>query len=185
MPNWCSNYLVVEGPDSDEFIRKVKEIVEQEKTVLETLVPSSPEFYKTIVHADGTSTSVFADGGMGSVYELWGTKWPDSDGYLSDKSYSFQSPWGPPLQGIARISELYPQAIFSIAYEEGGMGFAGVNAFENGEMVYEAETDFDSLVKHPGSDSTEEQDDEWMESIGQAVNDWLDNHQVESVEKYL
>jgi hypothetical protein len=65
------------------------------------------------------------------------------------------------------------------------MGFAGVNAFENGEMVYEAETDFDALAKHPGSDSTEEQDDEWMESIGQAVNDWLDNHQNESVEKYL
>lgn len=185
MPNWCSNYLVVEGPDSDEFIRKVTEIVEQEKTLLETLVPASPDFFEEKVFDNGSTVSTYAEGGLNAVYELWGTKWPDSEGYLSDRSYSFQSPWGPPLQGIARISKLYPQAIFSIAYEEGGMGFAGVNAFENGEMVYEAETDFDSLVKSPGPDSTEEQDDEWMETIGQAVNDWLDNHQVESVEKYV
>jgi hypothetical protein len=80
-------------------------------------------------------------------YEKWGTKWGDSDTDLLDENpfvtpdskshliYVFQSPWAPPLEGIAHISTLFPTLEFGLAYYEEGMDFYGFATFMEGGVI--------------------------------------------------
>jgi hypothetical protein len=68
----------------------------------------------------------------------WGTKW-DVDGQLiSDDgalSYSFESAWSPPSEGLREISAKFPELVFALEYFENGMCFAGKIVFQNGDVI--------------------------------------------------
>lgn len=78
----------------------------------------------------------------------WGTKWGDSDTDIVDAEplitpdgiahaeFMFQSPWSPPLEGIAHIATLFPTLEFGLAYYEEGMDFYGFCKFVDG-MAYD------------------------------------------------
>lgn len=80
-------------------------------------------------------------------YARWGTKWGDCDTDLLDEDpfvtpdgrshirFVFQTPWGPPLEGIAHITTLFPTLEFGIAYYEDGMDFYGFCTFVDGEPI--------------------------------------------------
>lgn len=77
----------------------------------------------------------------------WGTKWGDSDtDIVSEEPYitpdgvahiefMFQSPWCPPLDGIAHITTLFPSLEFGVAYYEEGCDFYGFCNFIEGEPI--------------------------------------------------
>ena len=181
MPNWCSNCLHIEGPGSEEFLTMAQGILEQEKSIIETLLPLPANTYKTITDSEGRSIEVYAENGYNNTINAWGTKWADSGGQLSNGIFTFESPWAPPLIAIERISKLYPSIKFSIGYHEPGMEFAGVNVYQNGECLWENDLDFEQLEGKPTGDSTEEEDEKWYESSYDQVDLWIHRQIAETV----
>jgi hypothetical protein len=125
MPNWCKNELFITG-DSDainDFIDKVTLPIELQKersdtyAILESLYPS-PEGVDVL---DWQCTH-------------WGAKWADQEtfcvGALDNEAlFVFDSPWSPPLEGIAFIASMFPTLKFSLCYDEPNMGFYGNTEF--------------------------------------------------------
>lgn len=80
-------------------------------------------------------------------YAKWGTKWGDCDTDIVDADpfvtpdgrahaeFMFQTPWGPPLNGIAHITKDFPTLEFGLAYYEEGMDFYGFCTFIEGEPI--------------------------------------------------
>lgn len=76
----------------------------------------------------------------------WGVKWGDSETnvtrYLDGTiSITYQTPWGPPTEGIITISKQFPNCSFTITYKEEGMCILGAARIENGEIVAESDAD--------------------------------------------
>ena len=70
----------------------------------------------------------------------WGTKWDIFESDINHKgednlNATFTTAWSPPIQGIERVSALFPNATFLLQYSEPGMDFHGVAAFRNGETA--------------------------------------------------
>lgn len=69
----------------------------------------------------------------------WGIKWDladvsaDSDEYEDFAEYTFDTPWGPPVQAFEEISKMYPFLEFRLKYDESGMAFMGAAIIQNGE----------------------------------------------------
>lgn len=82
----------------------------------------------------------------------WGTKWDASDVSVGSKldgprtsevTIHFQTPWGPPSEGMVRVSEMFPDLTFRLEYFECGMAFQGVQVIEGGEVVEFSSSDYD------------------------------------------
>jgi hypothetical protein len=71
----------------------------------------------------------------------FGCKWDIGEADVPDPEAeelqaNFLSPWSPPIVGLQAVSQHYPEATFSLTYEEGcGENFAGVAVFRNGQCV--------------------------------------------------
>jgi hypothetical protein len=130
MPNWCTNKLVVYGPDED--VKRFKEKADGnspwhaedgEKSVLNfhSLVPIPPEVLSAgYDHA-------------GYEWELknWGCKWGacsaglvyEWEGHLE---YAFETAWSPPIPFLSKLAPAWPTLTFLLDYEEMGIGFKGI-----------------------------------------------------------
>jgi hypothetical protein len=109
----------------------------------------------------------------------WGTKWSlDPDGITrniseGEVSYSFDSAWGPPLEIIHYLSEIFPDLEFKITYFEQGMCFAGQVTLHHAEHLeltqdYEDEKSCQKLVDEVFGEGTwwvDEEEDEY-EPVG-------------------
>jgi len=87
---------------------------------------------------------VCAYGGYTWESQHWGCKWGASEPDLqceedSFLSYAFDTPWGPPMEFLKKVSGDWPTLSFEVEYEEPGMGFAGKSEFYNGEVTSEEE----------------------------------------------
>ena len=76
----------------------------------------------------------------------WGVKWGDSDTQISkweDGSISgtFTTPWGPPIEGIIKISRQFPNCTFHLSWSEEGVCLIGAVRIVNGEQVQSYEID--------------------------------------------
>ena len=81
-------------------------------------------------------------GGYGWQSNHWGCKWGACDIELSvDEEcflqYDFNTPWGPPMGLLLKVSKDFPNLELSIDYRESGMGFAGKAAWSNGECEFQ------------------------------------------------
>ena len=140
MPNWCMNTLEVHGNPANvnEFIDGIKN-----NPLTHESDPGVPYFSILETYAPLPGGKWDYD----KAIQYWGTKWSDSglrmpDYRDSDTAYfSFDSPWGPPLGGISRISEDFSTLIFGISFIEPGMGFAGGAVFYEGNSEYEFDED--------------------------------------------
>lgn len=87
----------------------------------------------------------------------WGTKWDidmsdnsveltltESDGGYAN--YSFETAWSPPEPVVAEMARQYPQLEFEHTYDEGGMQFAGVVNYVDGEEFSRHEADADTYL---------------------------------------
>ena len=171
---------MIYGPaeDRDKFLSDVKAIggidvgdeFEFSKSVLGHFFPLPVDATKEIKTDDGKTHSVFSDTGYNTAVQTWGTKWPDSESRITEfpdsLNWKFDSPWGPPGEGLRRLSELYPDLYFADAWKEeqglldGFLLLAGCILAEHGGFGFDDE---DSPQYPEGDDATED-----------AVNDYYD-----------
>lgn len=132
----------------------------------------------------------------------WGTKWGDCDTELtdpfevseiSDKTTSirlrFESAWSPATGLLAKLSELYPQLLFSVVSTEESDAFLCYQVFHKGQVVgqqdYDTQEVPDEISKLADDDDTF---DEYCEAIGEwqcERNDKVSNGADTFVENYL
>lgn len=79
----------------------------------------------------------------------WGTKWGDSSTRLvlhnDEITGTFVSPWGPPVEGLVAISNLYPTLSFRVMWREEG-GSYGHFMLAHGVLSETAEFDWDGQL---------------------------------------
>lgn len=142
MPNWCNNEMSVTGPE-EQIAAFRSSLIDENQTdtrsveILNKLLPL-PEGTTEMV---GT-TSVFTPTGYETTLELWGSKWGDCDTeFLADEpnylGFHFTSAWSPPINGMIHISEMFPELVFVMFYEEPGNCFRGRTTIKNGEVIDE------------------------------------------------
>ena len=130
MPNWCSNYIVIDG--SKESITKISEVLDKVKNdshnmgVFQSLVGVSKE----------------GDDWYDNNVSSWGTKWDVS---YDDCSFDIAetcitlSPvtaWGPPIQFLMSLAKQY-DINAEIKYEEAGNDFCGIANIDSEGNIYE------------------------------------------------
>ena len=68
--------------------------------------------------------------------ENWGCKWDCAEAQIDEWDggaiYSFDTPWGPPIEWLERTCVKFPNLKFLLGYREDGMQFQGVVEFEDG-----------------------------------------------------
>lgn len=153
MPNWCSNYLTVEGDSKQlkEFLEKSKRITnladEKEFFTFSGTYPE-PDYKTTPVALTYPEISAGFKTGVekekillneptireGSWWDWrvqnWGTKWEPCDTYMHTQTkdnveMSFETAWGPPVEWLEKVSKDFPDLEFNLEYDEPGMCFGG------------------------------------------------------------
>lgn len=166
MPNWCANNLMVTGELSE--LERFRAAITNEAGKIEILSRLVP------VPADSCND------------EHWGTKsgdldtdsdGPDALGY----SLWFSSAWSPPVDGITKVSELFPSLLFELQFEEGGMDFCGASVARNGES---AVVEFSISGDVVGIDwSSDDEPEQGWDSLSDAVNELKARAAVEALEE--
>jgi hypothetical protein len=165
MPNWCENQLSITGKPDDmkPFLEKIRK-VNGDYRLLEALYPTPKDLL-----LDGQNTYISEDKwtpeqkanhekyGYADWYfwriDKWGTKWQEDDLYLAQDyhvndrnglasiAFSFNSAWSPPIEAFNKIAADYPNLLFTLYYEEPGMGYCGSNVWAKGECVQSEHAD--------------------------------------------
>lgn len=129
MPNWCYNRLQVTGPA--RLVEDFAEQVNGPDGVLDfgRTVPMPPVLQPrdAVPVTDWYSWQV----------AHWGVKWGATSAEIAEQSpgkvvYLFDTPWGPPVEWLARTAKLFPALLFDCEWEEPGMDFAGAVTFADG-----------------------------------------------------
>lgn len=179
MPNWCMNTLIVRGEAAkvDAFVQGVKD---NPIIANDTYSGADAKPYFSILETYVPLPGGKWDHGLANQY--WGTKWSDCNlqmpeyGAGADTVYfMFDSPWAAPLDGIARLSELFPDLIFGISYFEPGMCFAGGAVFSNGEFEYEIEEDIPEFDYDADPDKANDDEMEYYSNLDNRVEALIAN----------
>jgi hypothetical protein len=141
MPNWCYNRLSISGNKTE--LKLFRELAKGGGTEL-SLAKLYPEPDYSKIKVKPTFPSITKEVRKGEEWwdwrvQNWGTKW-DIEAVLdsADESYleySFDSAWSPPIQWLQKIVKDFPKLLFTLKYEEEGMGFMGKAVGANGEVV--------------------------------------------------
>jgi len=155
MPNNCESNLCVTG--DIKTIEKMLERYNGEVTIdANKVIPYPQEF----AEADRKSEEAiekarkgeiswddvykvkdgYNNGGYNWCVENWGTKWGMYEFSPIDRTSNgiqvcFQSAWEPPLPIIKKMSEDYPELLFTLTYIEEGNGFSGVYEVQAGVIL--------------------------------------------------
>jgi len=190
-PEWESHFLATFCPEPDYSIVPVAQcfpemVAKCSKTPEEAIsvLVNKPEIYKD------------------SWYEWrlqnWGTKWEfcdvvlNSDTDTSEFECSFLTAWSPPIEGLLKISTKFPDALFTLFYNEDGLDFAGVAFLKDGKAFdqdfnlstikeYWLKQFYPDLYERSQADEAEEDsdlidelDDFWCEHDSDAIDSILD-----------
>jgi hypothetical protein len=174
MPNWCDNRMMVVGPTDvvNEFVKganKNVNDVDREMCILPNYLPFPPALEGKPVETDSGSFIPFTDRGYNWCLANWGTKWEDSgtrviswssssDGETTQIVIYMNTAWGPPDNGIQRISAMFPELVFTLAFHEDGMGLSGAVQFGEGTLLLDIDGG------HP-PEYIEDDEDRWVEEI--------------------
>lgn len=140
MPNWCTNTLIVIMPDGrrDEIMQG---IMQDGKVTFRKVLPEPPDMDLTAGRGSGL-------GGVPDWYEWrmqnWGTKWDAHDTMMVDVDslkgssileVNFNTAWAPPMMWLVAASKKYPEAQWTLAYDEPGNDFGGFVTLRAGEEI--------------------------------------------------
>ena len=186
MPNHCSNNLTITGPP--DKVKEFIEDVDEKKGIFGTYMPIPKELknsvsgsvesgivriqeevngkteYKDLSAEE--SAAIFKKHGACNWYdwciENYGTKWGDYELYHEDGQnwFGFDSAWSPPIEGLEKLSNMFPDLTFDLEYDEPGMCFAGQNIFKNGSNT---EVWYDDNYTHPDLIDEEVYEIDWKE----------------------
>lgn len=147
MPNWCSNEVVVTGPEEHirEFLSSISnEGKDPQWSILENLYPPPG-----------------GEWNYSWCIDNWGSKWGDCHTFVTiypngTLLLSFDSAWGPCIEGFDYIAEEFPELGFSYIFWEMGMMFEGRYAWKKGRRY--AQIDRDVRWEDYGTE------DDWFEN---------------------
>ena len=129
MPNWCQNYLTVDGPAEalarlDSLLRTPVQVVDFER-----ILPIPPEHKPP------------SEGWYGWCIDNWGTPWNVGENpALSTARWEpgsrcvFTTAWVPPILLVDHLSTLFPQVQFTLLFGEAVDCVAGMNVWSGGEL---------------------------------------------------
>jgi hypothetical protein len=139
MPNWCNNYLMVEGKPKDlnKMLKQI-EITESEATMDN---PQSLFSCNKVI-----PQPIFPDDKAWYEWNIanWGSKWDLCDVELREKDswekgivqFSFNTAWSPVIQVITTLAKEHKKLSFTYQYEESGADYWGKHLFSKGEEVF-------------------------------------------------
>jgi len=88
----------------------------------------------------------YNQGGYEWCCERWGTKWNAVRVDLIERKrslvYIFDTAWSPPIPVVRKMSEMFPNLLFTLKYWEGGVGFKGVFKVKGGEVLRDETTSY-------------------------------------------
>jgi len=177
VPNHCSNSLSATGPDAPAFFAAVDAAPDHD--FIEALIPMPAALREiqtggcTIDGERVTEWTTDADGKNHKITELdrqhimdlhgtcdwyewarthYGTKWGCYSVDFNKDAILFDSAWSPPIPAIETISEMYPNATFTLAYAEGGSCYWGTTVIQNGAIIDTDESDefWDDMAEETG-----------------------------------
>ena len=150
MPNWCNNDLTVTGKkaDIDKMLEAIKGTGDGSKVIpfdFEKVLPTPKELLDEPAPAEKNKAKANEiQYGAKDWYDWrvnnWGCKWGiGEDTQINIKrgtcGMGFETAWAPPTGIIKKLSEMFPNLKFKLAYVEPGMVFAGVFTAKAGEIV--------------------------------------------------
>ena len=123
MPNWIYNNLRIDGPKES-----VKRIMDQMSNPLKDCKDDIVFSFFNIVSP--TDNEDYNKNWYDWNIQNWGVKWDINQSEINLEgpfefddnmivSYNFNTPWESPYKAIKRLSEQYPDVIFSLEYESG------------------------------------------------------------------
>jgi hypothetical protein len=149
MPNWNMNELTVSGNEEDvlAFIdgltRKQSEAyLTDEGDVIPPRLRILESYAPLPVGVEPTATT---------QSDWWGCKWIDTETTQtsydeigegnSSAQFNFETPWGPPIEGLQKVSLRWANLVLALQYREEGMQFCGCNIFKAGKVLFSHEAD--------------------------------------------
>jgi hypothetical protein len=202
MPNWCYNNLEVRGEPQElrKFIEAMRYTGPQPENShdridwdINQFFPIPKELEETTASFGHAQDDAHAEKmkanqekyGVQDWYEWahanWDSKWgacrvefDERDIDTSATSYyiKFESAWSPPVGLIRKVSELFPNLIFSMHCTEEANFFACYFIFHKGEIVHDADFDTEPSgewkEKIDSLEGDEDKEDEYFE----ALSDW-------------
>lgn len=153
MPNYCENYLTIEG--NTITLKKIIDFVKSDETAFdfEKIVPMPDYIYRGVI-GDKEKELYGENNWYDWSNKNWGTKWNSVDAEIWDNDIQFQTAWSPCDPVIAALAEKFPTMRFTYTFYEPGMCFCGKRVYENGEILFYYDGDF---AENP----LWEDDDEW------------------------
>lgn len=172
MPNWCTNYLDVTGPDAD--LQRFKMKVNTNESCFD--FNSFVEYPAIYADADArfaeymelpieerralsTPEDGFNRGGYQWCVDNWGTKWPAQMAVLEEHggtlSYWFETAHTPPIPLLIAASKEFPSLEFQLDCDL-EIGYHAVFVIHAGELTYESwetEEEYDLIEKGPATDT--------------------------------
>ena len=185
MPNWCSQYLTVQGDNAElsRLISETKTLDDEGEDFISfnMLIPCPQELRDTMEGSYGDEEKQTALEKQQQInlvkygYRTWhdwscvvyGTKWGACDVQQNSKltlndskiDYSFQSAWSPATGLLRGMSMLFPTLTFGVWFTEESNAYAGWLIFRNGETL--AEYDYEI---QPPTDEQYPDEDDWREA---------------------
>ena len=135
MPNYCTNYLTIEG--NRNTMETIIELVKSEENVFdfEKIVPMPDYIYRGGVGPE--EREIY---GENNWYDWscknWGTKWNSVDSDFDGEEFYFLTAWSPCEPVIAALAKMFPTMRFTHTFYETGMCFCGQGVYENGELIF-------------------------------------------------
>lgn len=139
MPNWCNNDIQILGKKKE--LEKIKKKIKK-KNFLNSFIKLPKELKETQSPPNNKKNiNLILKYGADNWYDWniknWGIKWDFEllyldDGNESEITFSFDTPWRPPIEGFEKISSKYPELVFFLTYDEPGMRFKGIAKIQNG-----------------------------------------------------
>ena len=141
MPNWCNNYLTIEG--NDETLREILEFVKSEETAFdfEKIIPMPDYIYRGVISPEAEKIY-----GKNNWYdwsiENWGTRWNSEDAEVDANEILFLTAWSSCDPVIAALAKMYPTMRIVYTFYEPGMCFCGQRVYENGKITFSFDGDY-------------------------------------------
>jgi len=144
MPNWVENLLVIENVP-DERLEEIKRAISgleyrrDEKNRKHFQIRRAIDFQKII----RTPRELFGEDPQDWRTDNWGTKWNSlMNVVVCTNTLFFMTAWDPPLKIIMQLSQLFPDAQFSLSYSSESCT-AGVFMMKDMEINHDYSDDLD------------------------------------------
>jgi len=148
MPNWCMNEIEVWG--KNKSLRKLMDTIRNEDCDFDfnKISPYPANYIEQDNKVEGQFDG-YNNGGHQWCLKNWGTKWNASEPSVSiGVKYlmmSFDTAYTPSLPVTGKLSKLFPDLKFKHSYEEEGCDFSGYRVMKEGEVIREADGDYDAF----------------------------------------